>query len=280
MRRRFSTAVVIAATLALLSACAQTSQSSSEATNAAIQSYINKQVKPYWQGQKERLAKTTATPPSAQYQTIWRELDAAERSLSTNDLLAKAMQGSTPQVRNANMIWLRSRILNGNADSRYSYIYALLLSMSSESADLKPMLQQAATFFFQARIALDIDGARCADRASPSVARRDLEKLPPMAAITTYLANGPRSEVSDALTNATAIEQWRGDRPPQAWLCGLGAATALKAIHNPALVKKDGASMVIDTSGVVPDYVSEEVWHQRKDLILNEQIQAIASHLH
>lgn len=266
--------------VALILGCAQTRPNSNEATNPAIQSYINAQVKPYWQVQKDRLANTLLTPPTTQYQAIWGQLDAAERSLPTKDLLFKAMQGSSPHERNAAMIWLRSRILNGNADSRYSYAYALLLSTSSVSGNGKPMLQEAATFLFQARIALAIDGARCADPASPSVARRDMEGLRQMTPIISYIANGPASEVSDALTNATTIEQLRDDRPPQTWLCRLGAAAALKATQNPTLVRTEGAGIVIDTSEVVPDFVSEQVWRQRKDRILNEQLQAIASYLH
>jgi hypothetical protein len=126
---------------------------------------------------------------------------------------------------------------------------------------------------------LAIDGARCADRASPSVARQDMDKLPQLAAITQYTASAPPADLGSALSDAVAIEQLRGARPPQAWLCSMGAATALKALRHPDLVRKEGAGMVIDTSTSAPDYVTEEVWRQRKDAILEEQIQAMTRYL-
>jgi len=178
------------------------------------------------------------------------------------------------------MIWLRWRILNGNADSRYAYVYAYLLSITRQADSAKPMLQEAATFLFQARIAMALDGARCADRASPPTAQRNIEKQPMFAPILNYLASAPAWDVGNGLTNALAIEQLRGERPRQAWLCGMGAAAALKAINNAsASVRSDGANTTIDASGVTPDYVPDDVWRQRRPLVINEQLQAIASYV-
>lgn len=265
---------------ALMAACAQTTADPVASPSAAVQGHIDRQVIPFWKAQQAGLAQTIASPPSPEYQSAWQALDAAERTLPTKDLLAETMRGTTGHERNARMIWLRWRILNGHADGRYAYTYAYLLSITSQAGSTKPMLQEAATFLFQARIAVAVDGARCADGASPSVVQQGIEKLPMLAPVMTYLASAPASEVGNALTNALAIEQVRGEGPPQAWLCGLGAATALQAInHSSASWRKDGANIVIDTSGVTPGYVQDALWRQRRHQVFNEQLLGIAAHV-
>ena len=268
-----------------MSACAQapakpgTTATAATDIGAWVQNYVDREVVPFWQGQKAFLAATIKSSPTPQYRSIWQELDTAERNLPTKDLLAATMQGDTPQERAARMIWLRARILNGNADSRYSYTYAYLLSITSEPGQTKPMMKEAATFLLQGRLALLLDGARCQDRASPQIARRSLELMPHLAPIMDYLNTGPVSEIADALANARAIEQSSAGRPSQHWLCGLGAGTALKALSGGAapVVSKDGQSITIDTSGMTPDHVADEVWQQRKRAVFDEQMQAIVN---
>lgn len=275
-------ALSIAASLLFLfgQACAQSASTTSKIAPSDVQTYIDKQVLPYWLDQKGLLSKTIASPPTQLYKSLWDELDASEKSKTPRDALALAMQAKSPDERNARMIWLRWRIANGNADSRYSYAYAYLLSTTAESGSTKPMMSQSAAFFLQARIALAIDGARCADQASSLIARRSLEQAPYMAPILNHIATAPKPEIADALTNATTIEQMRPARPHQDWLCNLGAATMKKALDNQADVKKNGNNVVIDTTGIAPDYISDGVWLQRKQAILDEQINAIVSYFH
>lgn len=257
---------------------AQSTSSPSKVDLSAIQRHIDTRVVPYWVAQKDLLTKIMDSPPTPQYRSLWDELDSIEKHKSPRDALGLAMQAQSPDERNARMIWLRSRIANGNADSRYSYAYAFLLSTTAEAGSTQPMLAQAAAFFFHARIALAIDGARCADQASPAIARRSLEHGAHMAPLLHYIATGPKPDVADALANATALEQMRPARPRQDWLCSLGAATMKKALDNQALVKKEGSTVAIDMTGITPDDVPDDTWLQRKQTILGEQVKAISTY--
>jgi hypothetical protein len=121
-----------------------------------------------------------------------------------------------------------------------------------------------------------MDGARCADVASPSMARQRLEASPAMAPLLQYIANGPAHEVVNARANAIAIEQVRGERPAQEWVCKMGAASMLAAIGQGTEPQKVGERVVIDTDGVTPGFVGDEARRQRQQAVMATQWQALA----
>lgn len=240
--------------------------------------YINEKLIPYYSNSKSRTNNVIINPPTPAYKATWDALNEAERGKTTKELLAFAMEGTDPHERSAKLIWLRWKILDGNADSRYSYAYAYLLSITKDAGSATTMMQSAATFLFQARIALAIDGAHCLDQASPPNARRSMEQVPQMSPIINYIANGPKSEVADSLVNAIAIEKFRPNRPPSNWLCNLGAASALKSINDPSAIKISNGNIYIDASNTSPEFASSDTWLQRKKSIISEQYKALETY--
>lgn len=275
-RHRRTLAALTAAAIAsgLLSGCAQTPQSP-EQQKQALRTHIDQEKAPFWRTQQAVLAKVMRQPPNGFYALVWHKLDEAERQQPIPDVLAKAMQHQQPQDRDASMIWLRWRIVNGNADARYAYAYAHMLATTASAGSTQPMLPEAAAFLYLGRLSIAMDGARCADAASPPVAQRRLEASPAMAPLLQYIASGPAHEVINARANAIAIEQVRGERSAQAWVCNMGAASMLDALSKGGTPQKAGEQALIDTSGVTPGFVGNDLKGQRQQSIMAAQWQAL-----
>lgn len=271
-------AALTAATVAfgLLAGCAQTPPSP-EQKKQALRTHIEQEKVPFWRTQQATLSQVMRRAPNASYTLVWLDLNEAERKQPVTEVLAKAMQHHNPQDRDASMIWLRWRIVNGNADSRYAYAYAHMLATTAAAGTTRPMLPEAAAFLYLGRLGIAMDGARCADAASPSVARQRLEASPAMAPLLQYIASGPAHEVVNARANAIAIaiEQVRGERPAQEWVCRMGAASMLEAINQGAEPQKLGERVLIDTDGVKPGFVGDEVKRQRQQAVMANQWQAL-----
>lgn len=264
-----------AASLSLLVACAQTPRSP-EQQKQALHTHIDQEKVPFWRKQQAVLTQVMNQPPNAFYKLIWVGLDEAERTQPVPQLLAQAMQHQNPQDRDASMIWLRWRIVHGNADARYAYAYAHMLSTTAAAGTTHPMLSEAAAFLYLGRLSIAMDGARCADAASPPVAQRRLESSPAMAPLLQYIATGAAHEVVNARANAIAIEQVRGDRPAQAWVCNMGAASMLQAVSNGTTPQKvNERQVLVDTSGVTPGFVDDALKRQRQQAIMDIQLQAL-----
>jgi len=271
--------ITLLSLLPVISGCShQATKMSSTEFNQFYDKYINETLLPFYSDSKSRTNNVTNNPPTPAYKATWDALNEAERVKTTKELLAFAMEGMDPHERSAKLIWLRWKILDGNADSRYSYAYAYLLSITKDAGSATTMMQSAATFLFQARISLAIDGAHCLDQASPPNARRSMEQVPQMSPILNYIANGPKSEVADSLANAIAIEKFRPNRPPSNWLCKLGAASASKALNDPSAIKFATGNIYVDTSNTPPEFASGDIWLQRKKSIISEQLKSLETY--
>lgn len=274
---RHTWTALTATVIALLAGCAQTPTSPAQ-QKQAFQSHIDQEKVPFWRAQQAVLTKVMSQPPQPGYKLVWADLDEAERKQPVPHVLAQAMRHQNPQDRDASMIWLRWRIIQGNTDARYAYAYAHMLSTSAAAGSTRPMLPEAAAFLYLGRLSIAMDGARCADAASPPVAQRRLEASPAMAPLLQYIASGPALELLNARANALAIEQMRGERAPQAWVCSLGAASMLQAMSNGAVPQKVGEQhVVVDTSGGTPQFVGDDVKRQRQQAIKDAQLQALVA---
>lgn len=273
-RRSLAALAAAATSLGLLPGCAQTPQSP-EQQRQALRTHIDQEKVAFWRTQQATLSKVKQQPPNGSYTLVWLDLNEAERKQPVTDVLAKAMRHQNPQDRDASMIWLRWRIVNGNADARYAYAYAHMLATTAAAGTTRPMLPEAAAFLYLGRLGIAMDGARCADVASPSIARQRLEASPAMAPLLQYIASGPAHEVINARANAIAIEQVRGERPAQEWICKMGAASMLAAINQGTEPQRVGERVFIDTDGVTPGFVGAEVKRQRQQSVMAAQWQAL-----
>ena len=238
---------------------------------------------PNWKKASVQASELRASPPNKSWSEFWRELDAQVKTVSGTAALAKA---SSPRDANelfANAAWLRWKILSDAGDGRFSYVYSFVLShMKGPDGDYS---REVAVFLYHARLAIAIDGARCADRSSPETFVSGYETQKTFQRLLEQVEKMAPKDKAIALLEAVAIEEMRGERPPYEWLCTQGVRTPLQAMNQGRLPQKVEPSDVdksnilgrdntytIDTSGIKAEFVPENQWKKSRREILDRNI--------
>lgn len=232
---------------------------------------------PQWEKARDQIRWLRLNPPDIAAAETWKSLDA-----ETNTYIGKAPLTRATISRDGKHLfdlssWLRWSILSENADGRYSYAYALNLHrMWDGNGNFN---REAAVFFFHARLALKIDGARCVDKSSPESIAVGYETQRNIQPLIGQLAQMTLKERAIALLEAISLEEVRGERPPLSYLCTSGGQTIQKAISlgrqpEPSSSKTShlGNTYSIDTSEIEPEVLPEDQWQKKRREILDDHI--------
>lgn len=261
----------------VLSACATTP------SYDTLQTEMTQKRIPYWkknaEGIQEKHQQVTRPDVLAQM----NRLDLALNSSVSPSEFQKTLIAQTPQEMEINMEWLRWRLLSQNADGRLAYYYAQYLSRTRNAQGV--LMTDAAVFMMVGRLSLEIDGARCMDRSSPSHVKNQFESNPGVQQINAYLAKLSQTQRTDLLLHAIAIEEIRGERTAQPWLCSVGLQSMLQAMNNPDNVKTVPStgntlattSLQVDTSKVTPKFKEEAAWKAERRQILDRVLRSVSS---
>lgn len=260
---------LLVACFALLSACATT-------THEKLRGEIDRYGLPYWKKAADEIKSIRSNVNDGASLAQLEELDKELRTTPTPTLLQKTLTTSNTKELETNMLWLRWELLSQNADGRFAYYYAQNLSRSPS------LIGEAATFVMVGRLSLSIDGARCEDKSSYQTAKTQLENNPTMRLINEYMANLSAYKRAEMLMHAVSIEEMRGERKPQAWLCNLGTNSMLQAMNNKENIKvvpsngnqSANAMIQIDTSNIAPKFIDDKQWREARKKILTDTLRS------
>jgi len=248
-----------------------------------LKSFMRETVIPSWEKAATKVDKEMASEKKDSWKNIWRTLDAESKINFGTPALTKASRPSNGDEILANSLWLRRKILSEAADGRYSYAYALDLTLIKPNGGNYDDV--TAAFLIHARLALAIDGARCKDRSSPESIVLGYETQNSIRPLIDKLNKmSPRGRALASL-QAIAIEEMRGERPPMEWLCGNGMSSINEAFRKgrqPQKVEQgkykkepllnQGNNYSIDISGIRPSLVSDEEWKILRREILDKYL--------
>lgn len=248
-----------------------------------VRSNIDQYGIPYWKRAASEIKTIRNRADTDAYLKQLDNLDTDQSPKSVPELLRKTTTSSDAKELDANMLWLRWKLLSQNADSRFAYTYAYNLSRNHNVNGY--LIGEAATFFLLGRLSLTIDGARCADKASHHAALMQIESAPGMRPIVEYLEKLSGSKRAETLMHLVSIEEMRGERKPQVWLCNLGAKSMLQAMDNKENLKVvpsvgqpgSGALVQIDTSKIEPKFIDDDRWREARREILINTIRSVVS---
>lgn len=234
---------------------------------------------PQWEKARDQMRWLRLNPPNAAAAETWKSLDT-ETSFYTG--IAPLTKATTP--RDSKHLfdlssWLRWSILSENADGRYSYAYALNLHrMRDENGNFN---REAAVFFFHARLALKIDGARCADKSSVESIAAGYETQRNIQPLIEQISQMFLKERAIVLLEAVSLEEVRGERPILSYLCASGGQTILKAINlgrqsgeTSPNTSHLGNTYSIDTSEIEPEVLPDDQWQKKRREILDDHIRS------
>lgn len=162
--------------------------------------------------------------------------------------------------------WLRARVLLDQSDARYSFAYAFnLFRTRDQGGDYRT---EAIHFFLHGKIAIRIDGARCANASAPANKILGLEsQLKELEAFTQTM---PPRAFWIARLMAVALEDFVGPRERQEWLCS-GGLTAVQDFRDlqevPTPPGGIGRTFVID--GSKAEFIEDAEWRKRRDEYLS-----------
>lgn len=243
-----------------------------------VQQFMQKNAIPVWQKAAVQIRGIRSNPPDSYAAETWKTLDA-ETDLSTGKApLERATKPKDGKDLFVLSTWLRWRILSENADPRYSYAYASnLFYMRDSKGDFR---KDAAIFFYQARLALSIDGARCVYQASPKSIAQGYESQKYIQPLIEQITQMPAKEKALAMLEAASIEEMRGERPLLGALCTRDARTMQRAIaagQQPNEVSPSdrrvsqslGKTYSIDVSGIEPEVISDDQWRRKRRELIN-----------
>ncbi|WP_394790411.1 hypothetical protein [Rhodoferax sp.] len=172
---------------------------------------------PRWKVAAQRAKAQLADPPDAATAATWRQLDAQTDPLVGKAPLEQTTASNKPEDLLVNASWLRWRILSENADARYSFAYAQNLSrMRNEEGDFD---QEAAIFYFHAKLALTLDGMRCTDRTKAEHLMASYVAQDALQPLVQKIGRMQPEDKSAAILEAISLEEMLGERPVMAWLC-------------------------------------------------------------
>lgn len=244
---------------------------------------------PRWQQSAREIEAVRKAPPAPALAKAWDEMDQAVAGGKEMQALARAASPRSAAERDAYAVWLRWRILARNADGRYSYNYAFNLN-SMRAAD-GGFGREAAVFLYHARLALEIDGARCAEGSGADRVSEAFEQQPNFQPVLEGVKALSDRERATAWLEAVAIERARGQRPASPWLCRAGSLAMANAMRRgaqfhaapeagaPEYIGGKGNLHVIDTTLDDMELVPEPAWLQRRQEILARRTGEAAAQL-
>lgn len=217
------------------SVAAAASASVSASANLSVEKIMETQAVPRWQQAAREMEAVRKSPPSPALGTLWDQLDQLLASAPEVQVLGRAASPRNADEASALATWQRWRILARNADGRFSYGYAYNLGkMRDDRGDFH---KEMAVFVYQARLALEIDGARCVEGSGHDQIIAGFESQAPFKPVLEMLAALPSAVRMSAMLEAVAIERARGPRPPLPWLCRAGDLAMQNAMRRGAELK-------------------------------------------
>jgi hypothetical protein len=250
---------------------------------AEVQKTMQQKTIPWWHAEASEVKQIRLNLPEP-YRSMaetWKSLDNATNAATGIAPLSKATSPKDGNELMAFAVWLRWRILAENADPRYSYAYAFDVHLMKDAqADLE---QTAVTFFFHARLAFLVDGARCIDRTSPTAIANEIEAQESMASLRTSVSKLTKREKSIAMLSAAGLELMRGERQPFSYLCTHGLDSMQVAMKSSSSIKQLdaedprasthlGKTYAVDVSNVKPKLIPEDQWQKKRKEILDAYI--------
>jgi len=237
---------------------------------------------PGWKEAGLEMARMRSRPQSEEMAEFWAKLDRLAAQGGGEEAVRSAMSPKSGAETHANVTWLRWKVLSDNADGRYSYAYAYMLNglRDEKGADF---LREAAVFFYHAKMALRVDGARCADRSSIESVIYGYETRQVLQPMIKRVSAMSEKERISAYLEAISLEEALGERKPQEVLCTQGVRTTLRALQQgqqPQRVESAeeqgklngaGRTFSIDTVGIEAELIPEQDWQQRRREILDRE---------
>jgi hypothetical protein len=201
--------------------------------------------------------------PDAATEAIWQALDQQTDPDTGKAPLQQVVGARDGQTLFAYASWLRWRILDQNADARYSFAYAYNLShMRDKNGDFS---QEAVIFFLHGKLALTLDSNRCTDRSKAEHLMAWYPAQPNLQPLVDKIDRMSAQDKSIAMMEAISLEEMRGERAPMRWLCPSADPTDTPA-----------ADADVDLRGTQPRFVRDERWRKyRSDLL--EQLTRVAA---
>jgi hypothetical protein len=274
----------------LLLASLVTNMAFASPTVEQVRQVMEKRGAPQWQKSIAQIKAFRANPPDADIAEKWRQLDSETDPSTGKAPLARITSPRDARDFQDMTMWLRWRILSENADGRYSYAYAgnLHYMMKPDGTPLYPV--ESVVFFFHARLALAIDGARCADPSGPESVAFGFESQPYFRPLIERIDKMSRKERAIAILEAVTLEELRGERQPFAALCTQGTKTMLRAMtegRQPVEMPSKGSGSMnglgntyaVDVSGIEPEMITEDQWRAKRKQILDQQVRNAAEAL-
>jgi hypothetical protein len=269
--------------VAALFFCVTTGSADAAPTQEQIKQLIQKNGIPEWQIATAKIKAIHTNPPNSRAAEKWKTLDAETDVLTGKAPLERATTARDVNELHELSLWLRWRILSENADGRYSYAYAANLQHMLDRNGAPLYAKEAAVFFFHARLALSIDGARCVDQASPESVAIGYESQPYVRGLIEQIEKMSKKEKAIAMLEAVTLEELRGERPLLGALCTRGAQAMLKAMafgrkfvevspNDSSASESFGKTYTIDISGIEPEVVPEEQWRKKRREVLDNYI--------
>jgi len=223
---------------------------------------------PMWRNDAKRTSEFIANNKDAMATQIWAELDADVKQHGGKNALTRASNPTNAAELHAYTAWLRWQVLSQNADGRYSFAYAYNLSkLSTPDGDF---LKEAAIFFFHAKLALEIDGARCKDKSSADNVIMGYTAQRSMKPLIEKIESMSTTKKAAAALEAVTIEEMLGERPAFGMLCKTGGVAMADALRGGKQFEEQnsgealGKTYSIDVSGVAPQFVPEEQWRKAR----------------
>jgi hypothetical protein len=241
-----------------------------------------------WEKAAAQMRTVRRTPPDSYNRKLWAELDAETDVASGKAPLERATLAQDGRDMLSISTWLRWRVLAENADARYSYAYASNLHYMRDANG--GFQKEAAMFLLHARLALEIDGARCIDQASPQSVVMGYEAQPYIRPLLDQVGKMTKRDRALALLDAVAIEEMRGERPLLPGLCTRGARSMLRAMaagrqpesisaSDPRAANSIGKTFAVDVSGLEPELTTEDQWRKKRRGILDSAIKNVSEAL-
>lgn len=238
----------------------QAIQAALQAWNATaaqrVQAYKDGVGRKRWQDAAQQVARVRSNPPSQAAAQLWQALDAGVDTASGRTPLARATTPQSGDELALSSTWLRQQVLNQHADGRHSYAYALNLSRMGRPGEY---LMEAAIFLAHARLALQVDADRCADKALAMDVMAGHESQAGLRELDRAVQALPPKQRATAMLEAVILEETLGERPALPWLCQtpVGQPT-LTQVATPA--GDIGQTFVVGQAPQAPRWVDTAAW--------------------
>lgn len=221
-------------------------------------------------------------------------LNELERLYSINDynrFIEKTNQINNYFDLSLTAEWLKERIINGEVDSRYYYLYAsVLLSMAkevrAEKGSINSLKETATTMFLLGRLTVLVDSTRCKDKQIPyPIIFNELE-LNHEKEIMNYWLSLTNQEKDKIMQYLLRIEAGLKDkRKPEAWICQRSLEAMNRYLENDPDCKNcetryvDGIkTIIVPTYKDKAQFIDDIEWYKRRETMIEIFINGFKSH--